>query len=229
MTSDDGRAAIGGAGALPPGLRDAFLARARLMKVRRGHIIIAEGSEATEVYLVRSGKVQVLLFSPHGREVILRDLGVDRIFGETAVIDRLPRSANIVALEDSLLANMRGDEFLDFLTAVPGAALWMAQMLAARVRDLTERAFELATLPVAARVHSELLRLADENVATGDYVLIRQMPRHADIAARIGTHREAVTREFNLLAGDGILRQSGRKVEILSVAKLRSLYDRMRR
>jgi CRP-like cAMP-binding protein len=54
------------------------------------------------------------------------------------------------------------------------------------------------------------------------------MPTHADLAARIGTHREAVTRELNLLAGEGILRQSGRKVEILSVRRLQSLYDRIR-
>jgi hypothetical protein len=60
-------------------------------------------------------------------------------------------------------------------------------------------------------------------------VLIADMPRHADLAARIGTHREAVTRELNLLAGDGILRQAGRKVELLSVSRLQALYDRMRR
>lgn len=223
------RPAFADAETLPTDLHDSYLARARSMKVKRGQIVIAEGDEGTEVYLVRSGKVQVSLVSPNGREIILRDLGPGRVFGETAVIDGLPRSANIVALEDSLLARMRGDEFLDFLAALPGAGLWMARMLAARVRDLTERAFELATLPVAARVHSELLRLAMESDGAGDHVLVRGMPTHADLAARIGTHREAVTRELNLLAGDGILRQSGRTIEILSVGKLQSLYDRMRR
>lgn len=199
------------------------------MKVRRGQIVIAEGDDAAEVYLVRTGKVQVSLVSANGREIILRDLGPDHLFGETAVIDGLPRSANIVALEDSLLARMRGDEFLDFLDSLPGMGLWMARLLAARIRDLTERAFELATLPVAARVHRELLRLAHENKAAGDYVFIPDMPRHADLASRIGTHREAVTRELNLLAADGILRQSGRKVELLSISKLQALYERMRR
>lgn len=229
MGSDSATAAIGEAGPLPPHLRDAYLARSRLVKVRRGAIIMTEGGESKEVYLICSGKVQVLLLSPHGREVILRDLGPDRIFGETGVIDGLPRSANIVALEDCVLAHMRAEEFLAFIDTVPGAGLWTARMLAGRLRDVTERAFELATLPVAARVHTELLRLAAETGVTGDYVLISKMPRHADLAARIGTHREAVTRELNLLAGEGILRQSGREVEILSLAKLQSLYDRMRR
>jgi CRP-like cAMP-binding protein len=124
---------------------------------------------------------------------------------------------------------MRGDQFLDFLGTVPKAGLWMSHLLAARVRDLTARAFELATLPVAARVHSELLRMAAETGVEGDRALIQPMPTHADFASRIGTHREAVTRELNLLAGEAILRQSGRKTEILSVTRLQSLYDRIRR
>lgn len=199
------------------------------MKVRRGQIVLSEGSETNEVYLIRDGTVQISLISPHGREVILREMGPDRIFGEIAAIDGLPRSANVIALEDSLLASMRGDEFLEFLGGGPQAGLWMSQLLAQRIRDLTERAFELATLPVAGRVQRELLRLAAEGGGTGDRVQIARMPTHADLAARIGTHREAVTRELNLLAGEGILHQSGRTAEILSIARLQALYDRIRR
>lgn len=228
LVTGGAEAAFGGDEPFPVGLRDAYLARARLMKVRRGQIIISEGSETTEVYLIRRGKVQISLFSPHGREVILRDMGPNLIFGELAAIDRLARSANVVALEDSLLAHMRGEEFIDFLGAVPQAGLWMSQLLVARIRNLTSRAFELATLPVAGRVHSELLRFARESGVEADRVVIHPMPTHADLAARIGTHREAVTRELNLLSSEGILRQSGRKVEILSVARLQSIYDRIR-
>jgi len=221
-------ATIGGEEPFPAGLRDAYLARARLVKIRRGQIIIAEGSDSTEVYLICSGRVQISLFSPHGREVILREMGPNLIFGELAAIDRQARSANVVALEDSQLAHMRGEDFLLFLGEVPQAGLWMSQLLVARIRNLTARAFELATLPVAGRVHSELLRLARETGVEDDRLVIQPMPTHADLAARIGTHREAVTRELNLLAGEGIVRQSGRKVEILSVARLRALYDRIR-
>jgi CRP-like cAMP-binding protein len=209
-------------------LRDAYLARARLVKIRRGQTIISEGSETTEVYLICSGRVQISLFSPHGREVIFREMGPNLIFGELAAIDRQARSANVVALEDSQLAHMRGEDFLAFLGEVPQAGLWMSQLLVARIRNLTARAFELATLPVAGRVHSELLRLARETGDEGDRPVIQPMPTHADLAARIGTHREAVTRELNMLAGEGILRQSGRKIEILSIARLQSLYDRIR-
>ena len=229
LTTGSAEPPLEGEEPFPVGLRDAYLARARQMKVRRGQTIISEGSETTEVYLICSGRVQISLFSLHGREVILREMGPHRIFGELAAIDGQARSANVVAIEDSLLAHMRGEEFVDFLGAVPQAGLWMSQLLVARIRTLTARAFELATLPVAGRVHSELLRLARETGIESDRLTIDPMPTHADLAARIGTHREAVTRELNLLAAEGILRQSGRKIEILSVAKLHALYDRIRR
>jgi CRP/FNR family cyclic AMP-dependent transcriptional regulator len=214
---------------LPPDLRDAFLARAHVSKARPRQVVIAEGSTATDVYLIRSGKVRISRFSDSGREIILRDMGPGEIFGEIAAIDHAPRSASVAAIEESVLARLAGEEFLTFLGEVPQAGLWMARQLASRVRDLTEKTSDLATLPVAGRVQRELLRLAHEAGVERDQVALQPMPTHAEIAARIGTHREAVTRELNLLAREGILRQAGRRAEILSVGKLKALYDRIGR
>lgn len=212
---------------LPAGLRDAYLARARLIRVKRKDSVIRQDEESTGVYLIRSGRVQVSLVSRHGREVILREMGPDMIFGEISAVDGQPRSATVVAREDSVLAHMRREDFLAFLGAVPEAGLWMSQLLVTRIRDLTTRAFELITLPAAARIHKELLRLAENSGLESDRLEIRDMPTHAELAARIGTHREGVTRELNLLASEGIFRQSREKAEILSVAKLRSVFERM--
>ncbi|MEY4270827.1 MAG: hypothetical protein RLZZ58_2043 [Pseudomonadota bacterium] len=221
--------ATGGDEPFPAPLRDAYLAHARLMATRKGQIIIAEGSEADDVFLIRSGRVQVSLMSAHGREVILRDMGGDRIFGELAAIDRLPRSASVIALEDGQLAHMRGEEFVSFLGNVPQAGLWMAQQLAARVRDLTEKTFELATLSVSSRIHAELLRLAGAGKVDGDVVIVSGFPTHAELAARVGTHREAVSRELSQLAQEGLIRRTGRTLSVLSLAGLQSLHSRLRR
>jgi CRP-like cAMP-binding protein len=221
--------AITGDTILPPALSDAFLARARSLRIRKQQIVIAEGSDSTDVYLVQSGKLRISLVAANGREVVLRDLGPGAIFGEMAAIDHALRSASVSAIEDSSLACLRGDEFVRFLGDVPQAGLWMTRQLTARIRDLTEKITGLATLPVAGRVQRELLRLAAEADGDGDHAVIRPMPTHAEIAARIGTHREAVTRELNLLAQDGILTQSGRRAEILSVSRLHALYTRLGR
>ncbi len=222
-------ASIVGNEPFPDSLRAAYVERSRKLTVRKGQMVIAEGTDARDVYLICSGRVQISLVSPHGREVILRDMEAGRIFGELAAIDRLPRSASVVALSDGQLAHMSGDDFLRFLGEVPQAGLWMAQQLAARVRDLTDKTFELATLPVASRIQAELLRLAAASVGEGDRVRIHPMPTHAELAARVGTHREGVSRELSLLAQEGLLRQSGRTLEILSLSALQTLQTRLRR
>jgi CRP/FNR family cyclic AMP-dependent transcriptional regulator len=213
---------------LPLDLREAFLARARNLKVRKSQIVIAEGTDSTDVYLVRSGKLRISLSAANGREILLRDIGPGALVGELAAIDGGLRSASVAALEEAELACQRAEDFIRFLGEVPQAGLWMTRQLAARVRDLTERTTELATLPIAGRVQRELLRLAAEAGGEGDQAIIRPMPTHAEIASRLGTHREAVTRELNQLAQEGIVRQAGRQTEILSVAKLYALYARIR-
>ena len=149
---------------LPPALNDALRARGRQMPVRRGQIVIASDTQSTDVYLIVSGRVQISLLSSHGRETILRDMGPGRLFGELAAIDDQPRSANVVALDDSVLAVLSAPDFRDFLSNVPEAGFWMAQQLAGRVRNLTEKVFEMATMPVSHRLQSELTRLAIDEI-----------------------------------------------------------------
>ena len=214
---------------LPPALNDALRARGRQMPVRRGQIVIASDTQSTDVYLIVSGRVQISLLSSHGRETILRDMGPGRLFGELAAIDDQPRSANVVALDDSVLAVLSAPDFRDFLSNVPEAGFWMAQQLAGRVRNLTEKVCEMATMPVSHRLQSELTRLAIDAGIDDDRSIIAQVPTHADLAARIGTHREAVTRELGLLSNEGIVTQAGRKLTINSVSRLQALRARTMR
>ena len=210
----------------PADLKEPFLARSNALHVRRGQIILSEGSTSDDVYLIVSGKVQISLFSVHGRETILRVMGPGMLFGELAALDAQPRSANVAALEDTILAHLNGAAFRDFLSEVPVAGFWMAQQLAARVRNLTEKTFELANLSVSSRIQSELLRIAREVSGDGETAIIAEFPTHAELAARVGTHREAVTRELGLLAKEDIVSQSGRTLHILSLASLQNILAR---
>lgn len=215
--------------ALPDDLQVAYRARAGTLAVAKGEEVLAKGAEAADVFLVTSGKVQVRLPGSHGRDVILRDLGPGEVFGEMAAIDGLPRSATVSAVEDSGLATMSGEGFIAFLREVPGAGLWMTRLLAARIRNLNDTVFELATLPVAARVQAELLRQASRYEAKGDTVRIASMPTHAELAQRIGSHREAVSRELSQLTREGLVRQTGRALDILSLEGLQASCARFSR
>ncbi|HEY9548479.1 MAG TPA: helix-turn-helix domain-containing protein, partial [Kiloniellaceae bacterium] len=71
--------------------------------------------------------------------------------------------------------------------------------------------------------HSELLRLAREGEHEGKSARISPAPTHADIASRISTHREAVTRELNDLTKSGLLTRDGRTLIISDVEELERL------
>jgi len=214
---------------LPPDLQERFLQRATLVHVRARQIILAEGSDSDDVYLIRRGRVQVSIFSPNGRETILREMGPGRLIGELAALLGERRSASVVAIDSTEFARISAAAFRDFLAVEPGAGLWIAQQLAARVKNLTTKTREFATMPIGHRVQSELLRLAMHAGIREDAGLIPALPTHADFAARIGTHREAVTRELGLLAREGIITQSGRTLKILSVSKMMAVAARTAR
>lgn len=214
---------------LPPTLAESFIARGSRIHARKGQMLIAQGSEASDVYLIRSGRVNISVFSANGRETILRDMGPGRLFGELAAIDDRPRSANVTAVEDCVLVMVTATAFRNFLVEVPGAGFWMAAQLVSRVRNLSEKSVELASQPVAARLVSELMRLAAAHAIDDECSEIARMPTHADLAARIGTHREAVTRELRLLAKEGLVEQTGRRLVVMSRSRLAALRERLSR
>jgi CRP-like cAMP-binding protein len=86
----------------------------------------------------------------------------------------------------------------------------LLEHLVRELRELTTRVFEFSTLAVRYRIQAEVLRLASLAPREGKSALIAPAPTHAEIASRVSTHREAVTRELNRLSRIGIIeRQKG--------------------
>ena len=212
---------------LPDQHRSGFRARARRVVVKGNNVVLAEGLEAADVYLIESGRMKVSLVSKQGREAMLREMGPGQIFGELSAIDGQPRSADVTAVEDSVLWRMSGREFVDFLRDTPDAGQWLMAQLSMRVRDLTLRLFELTTMPVNTRLHCMLIRLSRPLELTDDAAVIDRFPTHNVVAALLGTHREAISRELGQLRKDKILKKVGRQIHILSVDRLQKMIIRV--
>lgn len=212
---------------VPDDVRSAFLSRANTISAKKGHILISEGLDSDSVYLILSGKVQVSLISPAGRETIIRDIGENQIFGELAAIDGASRSTNVTAIDELRVAVIGGNSFVELATHEPEIALWLTRHLTAQIRYLTTRIYELSTMAVGSRLHCELMRLCIEHGVSDDRTMVSRAPTHAELAARIGTNRESVTRELGQLSDEGIIQQSGRTLEIVSVSRLGNLVERL--
>ena len=167
--------------------------------------ILHHNDQGTEVYFVISGVVRVLIHSPKGKEVILRDIKAGEFFGELAALDGRPRSAGIVALTRSIVARMPATVFRAALHAHETVRGQILELLTTQVRQLSHRVAEFSTLSVNDRIRAELLRLARRrNDRSGEFV-ISPPPYHSELAARVSTHREAVTRELRDLERRGLL------------------------
>jgi len=212
---------------VPDPVREAFVSSATLLRARKGQILIAAGLDASDVYLVLEGRVQVSLVSPQGRDTIIRDIEANQIFGELAALDGSMRSANVIAVEDSKLAVMNGTTFTRLIGEQPETSIWLARHLTLQIRTLTERIYELSTMAVGSRLHCELLRLCLQRGVENDVSMIENAPTHADLAAKIGTNRESVTRELGLLSQEGIIAQKGRHIVVLTVDRLGAMVQRL--
>ena len=179
------------------------------------HELVGFLDESTDVYFVLEGKLRATIYSFDGRETILRDITAGEYFGELSAFDGLPRSASVVALSHCLVATMSAEEFRRFVTANPTVAAVLIRDLGGQVRELTERVFHLSTWTVRYRLFAELLKLGNHCEAPGPQVVIENFPTHGEIASKISTHREAVSKELSRLSKDGVVKQKGRTMVLM--------------
>lgn len=189
-------------------------------RYRPGEEIVAHNARDCDVYFIIAGSVRATAYSASGREVTYRVMHAGEWFGDFAAIDNRPRSAAVVAQTESLIASLRADHFTGLLAREPAISDALILHLVGSVRELSERLFALSTMGVEGRVDAEILRLARDAGVTANRAVIRPAPTHADLASRIGTSREQVTRECSRLASAHVLERARGVLIVLDVAGL---------
>lgn len=196
--------------------------------VEPGHLIVARNGHDRDVHFVVSGRVRVTSFSAGGKQVTFRDEEAGEMFGDLAAIDGQPRSADVLALDNVLVASLSPEHFRALIAAEELVRERVLQRLAGLVRLLSERVIDLSTLGVQNRIHAELLRLARASGGSGAQARIDPAPKHADIASQVSTYREQVTRELSLLTRQGLLAKDGNALVLLDVPKLERMVEEVR-
>jgi CRP-like cAMP-binding protein len=214
----------GGEDSAPAALLDHLWPSARVVRLRPGQIVIAHSTLSNEVYFVLSGSFEVLITARDGQDVVVRDLGAGAIFGDLAALDRQPRSATVTATSESSVARVSAETFMAAVLELPEASCWFMKRLGKEVRRLTDKIFELSALAARGRLHCELLRLVASSPRSGGFVRLEPAPTHESLAQRIGSQREAVSRELARLEKAAILRRARRFIEI-DVSKLANLVE----
>ncbi len=172
----------------------------------RGQLIFQEGEEGNALFIVISGRVKVCLYDEEGREYVLDVIGKDGFFGELALIDELPRSANILAMETCDLLIIRRNDFMRLLMENPSISINILKVMAGRLRAADERIKWLAFLNVEGRVLKYLLDVGEKTgIRMKDHTIIEKGPTQIDIANACGCSRETVSRMMTSLVKKGVL------------------------
>jgi CRP-like cAMP-binding protein len=205
---------------------------ARLCRWRRylaDEQIISRDAADNDVYLIVAGRIRVTAFSASGREVVFGDMRAGQWFGDFSAIDGLSRSADVVAVEETLVASMTPAVFRRVLRENVEVCDRVLRRLVNSVRELTDRVYDFSTLGVQNRVHAELLRLARHAGIADNTACIDPAPKHSEIAGQISTYREQVTRELSALAKQGLVRRVGAALIVTDVARLERIVTEVRR
>jgi len=166
--------------------------------VKRGTPIFAKGDPGTGLMAVLSGTVKISVLSADGREVVLNIIHPGEIFGEIALLDGRPRTADAAAMSDCELALIERRDFVPFLQSQPDVVLRFIDILCLRLRHTSEHVEELMFLELPARLAKTLIRLTGDADATGGgrKILITQR----EIGQMIGMSRESTNRQLRAWA-----------------------------
>lgn len=181
---------------------DRLLARAVTRSYPKNAVIIHEGDESNSLFVILSGRVRVYLTDASGKEFVLTTQSEGEYFGELALVDDAPRSASVAALEACKLMVLSKAAFQESLREYPDLGLQLIKGLVRRVRRLTENARALALKDVFGRI---VALLHDLSAPRGDMLVVQERLTHQEIARRIGSSREMVSRILKDLETGGYI------------------------
>jgi CRP/FNR family cyclic AMP-dependent transcriptional regulator len=176
----------------------------------KGSVILFQDDPGDSLFVLRAGRVKVVLIGEDGREVILGVLEPGAHFGELALIDDQPRSAHVIAMEDAQLLILRREDFRRRVEANPSVAWALLTELSRRLRRADVKIGGLVLLDVPGRIARLLLDLADE---TGGDAIDKPLT-HQTIAQMIGASRETVSRAMKEFQDAGLITVERRRIAV---------------
>jgi CRP/FNR family cyclic AMP-dependent transcriptional regulator len=208
------------------GLDTASLAKlaaaARRRSFRQGEVIFRRDEPGTVLYVIVQGKVKICLTSPDGQEAALAVLGRGDCFGELAILDGQPRSADAIALERVETYALQRKDFHKVIIEDPRIAIQIMQVISQRLRHADEQIESLIFLDVYGRVAHKLLQLAETHgVRTPEGVRIDLRLTQQELASLVGTSRESVNKVMGYFSDKQYVSTDRHKITILRLADLK--------
>lgn len=205
---------------------DQILELATERRVRRGQTIFQKGDEGTSMMAVLSGRVRIGSVSADGKEVTLNVINPGEVFGEIALLDGKPRSADASATEETHLLVLERRQVLPFLSANQDLVLRLLAVLCDRLRRTSVALEEIALFDLPARLARVLLQLGKDygrSNGTGTRIDFRLSQR--DLSNLVAATRESVNKQLRAWRDKSVVDIDGGYIVLLQTEKLRALVE----
>jgi CRP-like cAMP-binding protein len=200
---------------LEPGVRDRICAYMKMRDVPRGATIFSKGDPGTSLFAVSSGVVEITVPSLDGKNVVFNLIKEGEVFGEIALLDGQPRTADAVAFTDCRLLVIERRDFISLLRDSPDITMRLIEVLCARLRRTTEQVEDLMFLDLGERLAKTLLRLSDLAEPAGSLSISQ-----SQLSQIVGMSREMINKQLQVWARYGWVRLDRRRLTVLDSAAL---------
>jgi CRP/FNR family cyclic AMP-dependent transcriptional regulator len=202
-------------GSLPLADRKAMLSAAALVPVRAGDVLYHKGEISGGFYGVVDGAFKVSSLGEDGREGILSIMEEGNWFGETTLLDGLPRPHDVTALHEGVVAVILPSDFQTLLQRA-GFAQGIGALLCTRVRALYGLVEDAMLRSTRARVARRLLALARGDTTMAPQARTVITVSHEALAMMLGVTRQTLAKELKYLVREGVLSLGYGHIDILS-------------
>ncbi|MBD3849518.1 Crp/Fnr family transcriptional regulator [Bosea sp. SSUT16] len=186
----------------------------------KGSFIKQPDDKTDHIYLIETGKVVTFFLGPQGHDVSFLELGAGDFVGDLSAFGSDEPATYFQAVEDTVALVLNRGQFLEALRNQPEFAELVAKTLCSRLRLMKQLYIESKLLPMKTRLYADLIRhgVRDER----GQLRISPMPTHAEVARRIASQRETVTRHLSQLAKQRVIDSSRGFIVITDEAYLRA-------
>jgi len=189
-----------------------------------GEVLFRKGDPGRQLYGVIQGRLKISSSGPDGKEVVFGLSDPGDVTGEIALLDAQPRSATVVALQATELLTLDRRDFLPFLERHPKVAIRLAELLAARLRRLSEQTEDSVLLALRARLAKKLVALAGSyGRETPEGTLIDLKLSQQALGDMVGTSRESINKQLRSWSESGLVRFDRGRIAVLQLDELDAL------
>ncbi len=189
---------------------------------RSGEVIFHRDDPGQVLYVIKEGKVKICLISPDGQEIALVVFGKGECFGELALLDGLPRSADAIALEKVECYTLQRGDFHGSIMRNPKIAIQVLEVLSKRLRSTDQQVEDLIFLDVYGRVAKKLLELSETHgTKVDDGTRIEVRLTQQELASMVGASRESVNKVMGYFTDKKFISSDKHRITLHRVEDLR--------